>query len=93
MASAGVLETLARADLEALLEEVRAGYRPGRLEALGAEDPAWRAALDRAEQEVGRLYESLRAADSTFGRWRQAIGELRRLCKRLTVEPALDRVA
>jgi hypothetical protein len=92
MGANGVLETLARADLDALLEEVRIGYRPGALETLAAQDPEWRAALDRQEEEVGRLYDDLRAADAAFGRWRQAVGELRRLWTRLDAAQ-LDRVA
>jgi hypothetical protein len=92
MAASGVLETLARADLDALLEEVRGRYRPGSLETLAARDPEWREALDRTEEEIGRLYDDLRAADAAFGRWRQAVGELRRLWARVDVA-SLDRVA
>jgi hypothetical protein len=92
MAATGVLEMLARADLDALLEEVRGRYRSGALETLAAHDPEWRAALDRAEAEVGDLYEDLRAADAAFARWRQAVGELRRVWTRVDAAP-LDRVA
>lgn len=83
MAGTGVLEMLAKADLDVLLEELRTRYRAGALEALSARDPEWRAALDRAEREVGGLYEALRAADATFTRWRVAMSELRRLWGRL----------
>ena len=92
MSANGVLETLARADLDALLEEVRGRYRPGALEELAARDPAWRAALDVKEEEVGRLYDDLRAADAAFARWRQAVGDLRRLWTRVDAA-SLDRVA
>jgi len=82
MAGAGVLETIARVDLEAVLEEVGRGYTPGALETLAVTDPEWRGAVDRAEQEVGGLYEALCEADGTLARWRQAVGELRRLWAR-----------
>ncbi len=87
MSNTGVLETLARADLDALVDDVRTRYRAGRLEVLSDRDPAWRAALDRAEQEVGGLYEALREADVTLTRWRRAVGELRRLWDRLDAVP------
>ncbi len=97
MARTGVLEMLARADLDALLEDLRQNYRAGALETLTAQDPEWRAHLDRAEQEVGGLYEALREADATFTRWRRAVTELRRLWARVEgVRPeaeALDEVA
>jgi hypothetical protein len=79
MAATGVLETIARTDLEAIHEEVRHFYRPGALDALATGDPDWRGAVDRVEHEVGLLYEALREADGTLARWRQAVGELRRL--------------
>jgi len=89
MATTGVLEMLARADMDALLEDLRRNYRPGALEALTARDPAWRAEIDRVEQEVGSLYAALREADGTFTRWRRAVGELRRLWARVEgVEPS-----
>jgi|RhiMetdeSRZDD1v2_1073273.scaffolds.fasta_scaffold433568_3 hypothetical protein len=83
MRTTGVLETLARTDLEALLDDVRTHYQAGRLEALSDRDPEWRAALERAEQEVGGLYEALRQADTTLTHWRRAVTELRRLWDRL----------
>ncbi len=83
MATTGVLEMLARADLDALLEDLARSYRPGALETLSAREPAWRAEIDRVEQEVGSIYEALREADGTFARWRQAVGELRRLWARV----------
>lgn len=89
MATTGVLEMLARADLDALLEDLARTYRPGALEALSARDPAWRAEVDRVEQEAGSIYEALREADGTFTRWRQAVGELRRLWARVEgLEPS-----
>jgi hypothetical protein len=101
MATTGVLEMLARADLEVHLDEIRRRYRPGAFEALAARDPEWRAALERAEQEVGELYDALREADLTHARWRHAVADLRRLWARLgevapeagADEGALDRVA
>lgn len=83
MAGTGLLETLAKTDLDAMLEDLRTRYRAGTLEALSARDPEWRAALDRAEREVGGLYEALREADVTFSRWRVAVSELGRLWGRL----------
>jgi len=95
MAASGVLEMLARADLDALLEELRTQYRAGALERLSGRDPEWRLALDRAEEEVGGLYDALRAADATFARWRAAVAELRRLWGRLDgmAGESLDQVA
>jgi hypothetical protein len=87
MAGTGPLETLAKTDLDALLEDLRARYRPGTLEALSARDPEWRAAVDRVEREVGGLYEALREADATVGRWRVAVIELSRLWGRLEDVP------
>ena len=82
MAGTGVLETLARADLDALLAEVSHAYRPGALEALSAVDPEWWGAVERAEREVGELYDELREADLTLARWRHAVGERRRGTRR-----------
>jgi len=87
MAGTGLLETLAKTDLDALLEDLRTRYRAGTLEGLSARDPEWRAAVDRAEREVGGLYEALREADVTFSRWRVAVSELSRLCDRLEDVP------
>jgi hypothetical protein len=100
----GLLEGIARGDLEELLERVGSGYRPGSVERLTAEDPGWREALDRAEAEVGALYEALSQADVTLGRWRRAMAELSRLWLRVAerpgdmddspaLEPAFDEVA
>jgi len=95
MAATGVLEMLARADLDALVEDLRGRYQAGALERLSARDPEWRATIERVEEEVGDLYETLRAADATFARWRAAVGELRRLWGRLDEvgRESLDRVA
>jgi hypothetical protein len=79
MTGAGVLETIARVDLEALWEEVGRRYEPGALEVLVRSEPEWSGAVDRAEAEVGGLYEALREADRTLARWREAVGELRQL--------------
>jgi hypothetical protein len=90
---------LARADLDALFEDLGRGYEPGALDRLSARDPEWRAELERAEAEVGGLYEALREADFTFARWRRAVTELRRLWARVegarspAEAGALDRVA
>ncbi|MBI2468818.1 MAG: hypothetical protein HYV62_13555 [Candidatus Rokubacteria bacterium] len=99
MARVGFLEMMAHADLEALHEEMARRYAPGGLEALGAADPGWRAALDRAEREVGELYEALRQADATLVRWRRGLAELSRLWARAAAvpvpadAPALEEVA
>lgn len=99
MKRTGLLEAMARADLEALMAAVAIGYRPGALDVLAANDPEWSVALDRAEREVGALYEALQEADATLARWRQAVAELSRLWMRVregpaTVEvPALEEVA
>lgn len=82
MAVAGLLEGMARADLSALVEEVSASYRAGALEALSVADPEWRDAVDRAEREVGGLYQALREADLTWERWCDGVAELRRLWAR-----------
>ena len=99
MANVGVLEMLARADLDTLLEDLDRRYEPGALERLSAGDPAWRAELERMEAEVGGLYAALRDADRTFGQWRRAVTELRQLWTRVESHRpavqagALDRVA
>ncbi len=96
MTGVGVLETVARAELDALLREIARQYRPGALDALTAADPAWRAALDDAEREVGGLFAALCTADETFARWRQAVAELARLWARVgqgAVSTSLEEVA
>ncbi|MBI3456923.1 MAG: hypothetical protein HY002_14195 [Candidatus Rokubacteria bacterium] len=99
MAATGLLETMARGDLDALVEEVGASYRAGALEALSVADPEWRDAVDRVEREVGGLYQALHEADLTWGRWCDAVAELRRLWARagdvspLSREGSLEDVA
>lgn len=86
----GVLEGMARAELEELVESIGVGYRPGSVERLAMRDPAWREALDRAEAEVGTLYEAMQEADLTLSRWRRAMAELSTLWLRVrgvAVEP------
>jgi hypothetical protein len=90
MAATGILETLARADLEAMLDQIGRRYTPGALDALTAADPGWREALERTEREVGSLYHALREADVTLLRWRRALGEL--TCLWARVAEAGDRV-
>jgi hypothetical protein len=89
MSGTGVLETMARADLDALVDELRREYRPGALDAL-ARDPEWRGAIERAEQQVGSLYEAMREADQTLAQWRQAVGHLRRLWVKVEHAPSAD---
>jgi hypothetical protein len=95
MGATGVLEMLARADLDALVEDLRGRYQAGALERLSARDPEWRAAVERVEEEVGALYAALQTADATFARWRRAVSELRRLWGRLDEigRESFDRVA
>jgi hypothetical protein len=99
MARAGLLETMASGDLEAVTRAVGRSYRPGSVERLVAHDPAWREALERAEREVGTLYAELCQADGTLLRWREAVGELYRVWSRVndvSVEdttPVLEEVA
>ena len=84
----GVLEGLARAELGELVESVGTFYRPGSVERLALRDPAWREALDRAETEVGTLYEAMQQADLTLARWRRAMAELTTLWMRVRGAPA-----
>jgi hypothetical protein len=98
MVGTGIIETIARGDLEALLDDVSRRYQPGALESLAHADPAWRGAVDEAEREAARLYEALREADLTLAQWRQAVADLRRLWERAaavgaSARPALDDVA
>jgi hypothetical protein len=97
MRRAGLLETMASGDLEAVTRAVGRAYRPGSVERLAARDPEWRAALDQAEREVGTLYAALCEADDTLGRWREAIGELYRVWSRVNDRedeaPVLEEVA
>ncbi|MGH7267924.1 MAG: hypothetical protein ACREMB_24170 [Candidatus Rokuibacteriota bacterium] len=98
MIAQGLLEGMAHRELDALLEEIRQAYRPGALHTLASADPDWREAVERTEREVGALYQALADADRTVGRWHQAVGDLRRLWRRVgETEPAgrasLDEVA
>ena len=99
MGRTGLLETMARADLDALLEAVGTGYRPGALGFLSASDPDWREALERTEREAGALYQALCEADATLTRWRQVVAEMYRLWARvhevpsMAEAPALEEVA
>jgi len=89
----GILEGLARTELEELIESIAAAYRPGSVDRLSARDPAWRQALDRAEVEVGSLYEALREADVALARWRRAMAALSALWLRVrevTADPDGD---
>jgi hypothetical protein len=79
----GLLEGMGRAEMTDLVERLGSRYQPGAVERLTAEDPAWREALDRAEAEVGALYDALREADVTLERWRRAMAELSRLWLRV----------
>src|SRR5262245_56335951 len=88
MRRAGLLETMASGDLEAVTCALERGYRPGTLERLAARDPEWHAALERAEHEVGALYGELCEADATLLRWREAVGDLYRLWSRVNDAPA-----
>jgi len=90
MARAGLLETMASGDLEAVTRLVGRSYRPGSVERLAAHDPAWREALERAEREVGTLYAALCEADGTLLRWREAVAELYRVWSRINDAPVED---
>lgn len=83
MKGIGVLEGMARIELDALVRDAAARYRPGALDTLSATDPAWRMALDRAEREVGDAFEGLRAAEVALVRWQHALAELARLWARV----------
>jgi hypothetical protein len=88
MTRMGLLETMARADLEALTAALGRDYRRGSAERVAAADPAWPAAVERAEREVGALYAALCEADGTLLRWRQAVAELYRVWARVNDGPA-----
>ena len=90
MRRAGLLETMASGDLDAVTRAVGRGYRTGSAERLAAQDPAWHAAVERAEREVGTLYAALCEADTTLVRWREAVGELYRLWSRVNDARAQD---
>ena len=87
MRRAGILETMASSDLEAVTRAVGRAYRPGSVERLAAQDPDWQAAVERAEREVGTLYAALCDADATLARWREAVGELYRVWSRVNDAP------
>ncbi len=94
----GLLETVARTDLDALVTAVGRDYRAGSAGRLAALDPGWWTALERAEREVGLLYGQLQEADGILQRWREAVGELYRLWMRVheaaaESEAVLDEVA
>jgi hypothetical protein len=88
MRRAGLLETMASGDLEAVTRAVERGYREGSTERLAALDPVWREAVERAEREVGTLYAELCAADRTLLHWREAVAELYRVWARVNEVPA-----
>ena len=90
MRRAGLLETMASGDLEAVTRAVGRGYRVGSMERLASLDPEWQAAVERAEREVGTLYAALCEADATLIRWREAVGELYRVWSRVNDVPAED---
>jgi hypothetical protein len=92
MRRAGLLETMASGDLEAVTRAVGRGYRPGSVERLEACNPEWHEALERAEREVGMLYAELCGADATLVRWREAVGELYRVWSRVNDARAEDEV-
>lgn len=92
MSRAGLLETMASGDLEAVTRAVGRGYRPGSVERLEARNPEWHEALERAEREVGTLYAELCEADATLVRWREAVGELYRVWSRVNDARAEDEV-
>jgi len=92
MRRAGLLETMASGDLEAVTRAVGRAYQTGSAERLAARDPEWHAAVERAEQEVGALYAQLCDADATLVRWREAVGELYRVWSRVNDAPAEDEV-
>ena len=92
MRRAGLLETMASGDLDAVTRALGRGYRAGSAERLAAQDPAWHAAVERVEREVGMLYAALCEADATLVRWREAVGELYRLWSRANDAPADDEV-
>jgi hypothetical protein len=87
MADTGLLEAIARADLDALLRDVAQGYRAGTLDALAARDPAWREELDRAERDVGALFQALCEADAALLEWRRAVADLARVWRRVLDAP------
>ena len=84
----GLLEAMARADLDVLLEEIGCHYRSGAFEAMTAADPEWRAALDRAEAEVGGLFQTLCEADAALAEWHRAMATLSRLWREVHDPPA-----
>ena len=90
MRRAGLLETMASSDLEAVTRAVGRGYRSGGVERLAARDPEWHEALERAERGVGTLYAALCEADGTLVHWREAIGELYRVWSRVNDAPVED---
>lgn len=90
MTRAGLLETMASGDLDAVTRAVGRSYRAGSVERLAAQDPQWGEALERAEREVGTLYAALCEADGTLVRWREAIGELYRVWSRVNEVAAED---
>ena len=99
MRRAGLLETMASGDLEAVTQAVGRGYRAGSGEHLAARDPEWREAIERAERDVGMLYAALCEADDTLVSWRAAVGELYRVWSRVneasadSEAPVLEEVA
>src|SRR5262249_57094362 len=73
MRRAGLLETMASGDLEAVTRAVGRGYRTGSVERLALQDPEWQAAGERGQREGGTLYAALCEAGGTPVRWGEAV--------------------
>jgi hypothetical protein len=88
---------MAQADLGRVIRLIQDRYRAGSIDALIARDPAWWAAIGRAEAEVGELFQALCDADDTLARWDEAVSRLTRLWARVGADgiasERLDRVA
>jgi hypothetical protein len=85
--SRGILDAMARADLDALVQGLGLRYDAGAAERLARSDPGWRPELDRAERDVGALFQTLREADAALAEWPRAVARLAALWERVLEEP------
>jgi len=83
----GVLGTMARAELAALVEDLAREYRSGAAARVAAADPRWRDDLDAAERGVGALLETFREADAALAAWPPALARLARAWARVLDDP------
>ena len=72
-------ESILDRDVSHLVEAISECYEEGTLPFLEAHFPSFRAQLDLAEEQLGRLRHDLLSGSETLAEWRAALDELRGL--------------